>query len=146
VSLGLRIVLDTNILVSAGLKPEGLEARVLAMVWAGELIPLATEWTWAEYDRVLRRKKFAALQDWMETALRRLERHVHWCVSHERLSIATDDNDNRFLECAVTGGAEFLLTGNARHFPAEYAGIRVSGARAFLSALPQTAGDFKVQR
>jgi uncharacterized protein len=129
----LRIVLDTNILVSAGLKPEGLEARVLSMVWTGDLIPLATEWTWAEYERVLRRDKFAAIQVWAESTLRRLERHLHWCVSHQRLSIATDENDNRFLECAVAGGAAFLLTGNTRHFPAEFSGVQVRNARAFLS-------------
>ncbi len=128
----MRVVLDTNILVSAGWKPGGLEARVLEMVWSGGLLPFATQWTWAEYERVLRRRNFGALQAWVDSTLPRLDALLHWCVAYERLAVAKDEDDNRFLECAAAAGAAYLITGNGRHFPGEFAGARVRNARAFL--------------
>lgn len=131
----MRIVIDTNILISAGLKPGGLEARVLALVLTGELTAVATEWTWAEYVSVLRRKKFAEMRHWAEALLAGLEQRVEWCVAHERLAVAEDEDDNRFLECAVAGGAGILLTGNGRHYPREFGGVKVMNAREFLATI-----------
>lgn len=128
----MRVVLDTNILISAGLKPSGLEGRVLSLVLAGELTAVATEWTWAEYESVLRRAKFAGIREWVEMTLRGLERRLDWCVVHERMALAQDEDDNRFLECAVEGGCSYLITGNCRHFPSEHLGVRVRNARQFL--------------
>jgi predicted nucleic acid-binding protein len=35
----------------------------------------------------------------------------------QRVSAASDEPDNRFLECAQKARAEYLVTGNKRHFP-----------------------------
>jgi predicted nucleic acid-binding protein len=43
-----------------------------------------------------------------------------------------DEADNRFLECAETIDAEFLITGNKRHFPKTWKGTKVVNAREFL--------------
>lgn len=128
----LQVVVDTNILISAGLKPGGLEARVVELALTGDLAPMATEWTWAEYERVLRRPKFAGMAEWVEATLRALDERLNWCVAHERILVATDEADNRFLECAVAGGCSYLITGNCRHFPAKHLGVRVRNARQFL--------------
>lgn len=128
----MRVVLDTNILVSAGWKADGLESRVLSAVLAGEITAIASEWTWAEYERVLRRPKFASIQTWVEATLAQLEARLEWHAVHERIAVASDEADNRFLECALAGGAAYLITGNCRHFPAEHGGVRVRNARQFL--------------
>lgn len=128
----MRVALDTNILISAGLKPGGLEARVVALVLAGELTAVATEWTWGEYESVLRRAKFAGIREGVEGMLRELEARLDWCVVHERMSVAQDEADNRFLECALQSGCSYLITGNCRHFPSEHLGVRVRNARQFL--------------
>ncbi|MGO4879570.1 MAG: putative toxin-antitoxin system toxin component, PIN family [Bryobacteraceae bacterium] len=52
-----------------------------------------------------------------------------------RLLEAQDDPDNRFLECAVAAGADFLITGNTRHFPARFESIRVVTPRQFLDLI-----------
>jgi putative PIN family toxin of toxin-antitoxin system len=122
----LRVVLDTNILISARLKPNGLEARVLDLALRGEIQPVATEWIWNEYEAVLERKNYAAV-------LPDLESRLAWCVAYERLAIASDESDNRFLEAAVSGSCDSLITGNAKHFPLEYKGVRVENARSFLA-------------
>ncbi|MGH9447585.1 MAG: PIN domain-containing protein [Terriglobia bacterium] len=45
------------------------------------------------------------------------------------------EEDNRFLECAETVEAEFLVTGNARHFPKRWKSTRVVNARELLAAM-----------
>ena len=40
--------------------------------------------------------------------------------------------NNRFLECAETINAEFLITGNKRHFPEVWKGTKIVNAREFL--------------
>lgn len=104
----------------------------MSAVLAGEFTAIASEWTWAEYERVLRRPKFGSLQAWVEATLAQLEARLEWYAVHERIAVASDEADNRFLECAVAGGAAYLITGNGRHFPAEHCGVRVRNARQFL--------------
>lgn len=104
----------------------------MALVLAGELTAVATEWTWAEYESVLRRPKFAGMREWVEMTLRELESRIDWCVVHKRIAIAEDEADNRFLECAIQGECSYLITGNCRHFPSEHLGVRVRNARQFL--------------
>ncbi|MBV9037914.1 MAG: hypothetical protein JO182_25715 [Acidobacteriaceae bacterium] len=43
--------------------------------------------------------------------------------------------DNRFLECVEAAQADFLITGNKRHFPAEWEGTRIVNAREFFSII-----------
>jgi predicted nucleic acid-binding protein len=45
---------------------------------------------------------------------------------------AKDEDDNRFLECAETAQADFLITGNTRHFPDRWAETIVLTPRAFV--------------
>jgi predicted nucleic acid-binding protein len=46
-----------------------------------------------------------------------------------------DEPDNRFLECAEAAGAEFLVTGNKRHFPQRWKTTRVANAREVLALI-----------
>jgi len=58
-----------------------------------------------------------------------------------RLRVVKDDPDNRILECALTGRAEAIVTGD-RALPAlgEYRGVRVIGLREFLEGCEGAAG------
>ena len=51
------------------------------------------------------------------------------------LSVSNDEPDNRFLECAETAHAEFLITGNKRHFPRQWKITEVVNAREFLGLI-----------
>jgi len=48
------------------------------------------------------------------------------------VTASPDESDNRFLECAETIDAEFLITGNKRHFPKAWKGTKIVNAREFL--------------
>jgi putative PIN family toxin of toxin-antitoxin system len=128
----MRVVLDTNVLISACLKPEGLEAEMVARARDGRITACVTEEVWAEYREVLSREKFRAFRERAETMLASLEASVVRVDGGETVSAAADEDDNRFLECAAAAGAEYLVTGNLRHYPAEWAGTRVVNARGFL--------------
>jgi predicted nucleic acid-binding protein len=52
-----------------------------------------------------------------------------------RLTVSKDEADNRFLECAQTAEAEYVVTGNIKHFPTLYKNIMVVTSRRFLEIL-----------
>lgn len=113
----IRLVLDTNILVSAVLRSEGNEAAVLDLVVEGQVRPCVSPAILAEYESVLKRPRLRL----EPRAVRRMLKaviSVALIVEPEMAVHASpDDADNRFLECAEAAGADFLVTGNRRHFP-----------------------------
>lgn len=123
----MRAVPDTNILISACLKPAGNEARVLRL----PVEFCITETTLAEYREVFTRKKFDNIRGAAEELL---QRAACWTLveAARTLDIAIDPDDNRFLECAEAAQADYLITGNIRHYPAEWGLTRVVNARALL--------------
>jgi len=52
-----------------------------------------------------------------------------------RVSESPDESDNRFLECAETGSADYLVTGNVSHFPKTWRKTQVVTIRRFLELL-----------
>ncbi|HVW83070.1 MAG TPA: putative toxin-antitoxin system toxin component, PIN family [Bryobacteraceae bacterium] len=130
----MRIVLDTNILISACMKPDGLEARVVGLAIQGRAEACVTEEVWAEYLDVLLRDKFRAWRERAESLLEALDRRAARVPSGTRAEASLDEDDNRFLECAASAGADFLITGNLRHFPPEWLGTQILNSRMFFDS------------
>lgn len=130
----MRIVLDTNILVSACCKPQGLEASVAGMAVTGEVIACISPAVLAEYRDVLSRPKLAAVHGRASELLAALTRAAVVVAPVDRIAASIDDDDNRFLECAEAAGADFLITGNLRHYPATSGVTRIVNARIFLES------------
>lgn len=131
----MRVVLDTNVLISAALKPDGREAAVVNAVVAGELEAWITDEVWAEYEAVLDRPKFAAVREASRRILETLNRLARKTTALARSTAALDEDDNRFIECAEAAAADFLVTGNRRHYPAVFGAIRTVNARELLDAI-----------
>jgi predicted nucleic acid-binding protein len=51
------------------------------------------------------------------------------------LSVSPDEADNRFLECAGEAQADYLVTGNKRHFPKRWKSTQVVNARELLELI-----------
>lgn len=134
----MRLVLDTNILISATLKPDGLEAWLVNAVLAGQFEAWVTPEVWAEYDEVLARPKFAARREASRRLLDALATHVRHTAARTTATAAIDEDDNRFLECAEAAEAEFLVTGNLRHYPEVFGNTRTLNARGLHDYLLQT--------
>lgn len=52
-----------------------------------------------------------------------------------RLSLCSDPDDNRFLECAVAAHALYLVTGNLRHYPKNFEPVAIVTPRQLLERL-----------
>lgn len=53
----------------------------------------------------------------------------------ETLAVSSDESDNRFLECAEAADADYVGTGNKRHFPEQWKKCMVTGARELVELL-----------
>ena len=138
----MRIVLDTNVLVSALLSPDGSPARVLALAVAGRVDLLVDDRILAEYDRVLRRAKFGMEPSDVAEFIHRLERIAEYVAAVPVAPGLPDPDDTKFLECAAAGLADCIVTGNARHFPRKASReVRVLAPAEFLSLYAEPPED-----
>lgn len=114
----MRIVLDTNILVSAVLTPGGAAHQVVQLVLRGDLQLCVDSRIVAEYREILARGKFGFSASLVEEFLETLLEEAQEILPEPLPGRFPDEEDRVFLEVAVSGGAEALVTGNARHFHA----------------------------
>jgi putative PIN family toxin of toxin-antitoxin system len=115
----LKLVIDTNVVISALLKPESNPALIMSLILRGDCRLCVTEKIFAEYEEVLGRGKFKNLnQASVREFLSTLKSRALWVVPKVIIDdVAKDPADNAFLECALESKADFLITGNIPHFP-----------------------------
>ena len=128
----IRVVLDTNVVVSAHLNSEGYERSVFDLALSGKLKMFVSEAILREYETVLRRPKFRLNRLDVSRSLRLLRSAARIVIPYGELSAARDPGDNRFLECAEATKADYLVTGNKRHFPKQWRQTLVVNARELL--------------
>jgi uncharacterized protein len=128
-----KIVLDTNVLVAGLLSPFGPCGDIVRMVFSGNLTLCVDARVLSEYRQVLERPKFKFDPDKVAAILDYIEHHG-WVVTSGPLALPLPDPDDEpFVEIAVSGGADFLITGNASHFPSELCqGAKVVSPAGFL--------------
>jgi putative PIN family toxin of toxin-antitoxin system len=111
------VVLDTNVIVSAGIKPGSAPAK-LVMDWVleGQVQAVVSPWIVEEYREVARRAKFRRYgfpPQWLEFLIDeslQLSDPAAWSIA------GPDPKDMPFLAVAHMAGA-WLVTGNLKHFP-----------------------------
>ena len=108
----MKVLVDTNVLVSAAWRDRKPEAVILWIIAHPDWQWLVSTEIMEEYKEVLRRKKFSfsaeTLQKW-ETLLDRDTRPVS--VNNE-VDFPRDQKDAKFLACALSNNADFLITGD----------------------------------
>ena len=129
-------VYDTNIIVSAALYAESLPASLVSLAIAGQVRLFLSSPILEEYTEVLKRPKFQFDTRMVIRLLRDLSRAATMVTSDRRISASPDESDNRFLECSQASGAQYLVTGNKRHFPfAAYEGTAIVSPAEFAQIL-----------
>ena len=111
----MRIVLDTNVLISALAFPGSKPDQILYRIRRGEMDLFISPFILSELDRVLQDKfRFGEKEtNARVTAIRTI---AHLVQPTERISVVSaKDDDNRILECALAAQAEFLVTGDKKH-------------------------------
>jgi putative PIN family toxin of toxin-antitoxin system len=131
--LPLRLVLDTNVVVSAALKPKGLERAVFTMVITRPARLYLTQPILAEYAEVLSRRELGIRKGLRLQLLQLIRNRGHIVAPSHRLHVTRDPDDNIFIECADASRADYLITGNLRHFPAFWKQTKAISSRQFIT-------------
>ncbi len=139
--LALRLVVDTNVLVSAALKPESLQRTVFLIAITKPARLYVSRPILEEYSEVLARPELH-IGKGARFQLLDLLRNRSFTVSPlRRLEVTSDPDDNKFIECADAARADYLITGNRKHFPRFWKGTKVISPREFIElAAPHLLG------
>jgi putative PIN family toxin of toxin-antitoxin system len=128
----IRVVLDTNIIVSALLQPLGPPAEVLLLALGTSLQMCISGDIFAEYEEVIRRPRFRLPEETLATAMETIRAKALWVRPVQTVQVCSDPDDNIFLECAQAARAAYLVTGNLRHFPPAWQGTEVVTPRQIM--------------
>ncbi|SPD75032.1 Nucleic acid-binding protein contains PIN domain-like protein [uncultured Desulfobacterium sp.] len=136
----MRIVLDTNVLISGMINPTGPPGRIIDLMRNGVLKLVVDDRILSEYADVLRRKYFARYFDKtdVEDIIDYLFKNSHYATSRVIIHHMPDKADIPFIEMAITETVP-LVTGNLRHFPAKNRrGCAVLSPAQFIKTVPDT--------
>jgi putative PIN family toxin of toxin-antitoxin system len=130
----MRVVLDTNVLVSGLLSAAGPPGWIIEAVLAGHLEPALDMRIRTEYEAVLQRPEFRFPRGAVGEVLSALDRFAFHVAAAPPWPMALPDPDDEpFLSVSAAAGA-ILITGNLRHFPARARGeVRVLSPREFAT-------------
>jgi putative PIN family toxin of toxin-antitoxin system len=129
-----KVVVDTNVLVSGLLRPHGVSAGVVRLISSGELRLCVDARILSEYEEVLARPKFAFDSERVGLLLDFVRHYGHAVAGATLPASLPDADDEPFLEAAIAGEAPFLVTGNAADFPeSKREGVRVVSPGQFMT-------------
>jgi len=131
--LALRLVIDTNVLVSAALKSESLQRTTLILAITRPARLYVSKPILEEYAEVLSRPELAIRKGLRSQLLPLTRKRAHLVAPSHRIEITRDADDNIFIECADRARADFLITGNRRHFPVYWKSTKTVSPREFIS-------------
>lgn len=129
----LRLVIDTNVLVSAATKPAGLQRTVLLLAMTKPARWYVSRAIFDEYREVLARPELRIRKGPRRQLLQVIKNRSHSVAPTRHLEVTKDPDDNVFLECADAAGADYLITGNQKHFPKFWKKTKVITPREFIS-------------
>lgn len=137
----IRAVIDTNVVVSANLKDEGLPAAILDLAANKKILMCVSEPVLAEYKEVLNRPHLKLSPRRIAGTLAVIRKTSILVKPSRTLDvIKADEPDNRLLECAEAAAADYLVTGNTKHFPKTFKGTLIVTPKQFMDLLlPQLA-------
>jgi putative PIN family toxin of toxin-antitoxin system len=130
-----RVVLDTNIVISSVLG--GALVLVLEKWNEQKFTVVVTTDVVSEYFEVLNRPKFRLKQETIDKITQYIYQFSEFVVPEEKIRFIEDDpKDDKFLEAAVTGKVDFIVSGD-NHLLAlqEFRAIPIITGREFLDWL-----------
>jgi len=135
-----RVIVDTNLLISRLLVPHSVAGRVVSRLIKITRL-LVSEDTLAELAQTISRDKFnpyVSLEDRQEF-FRLYARLAEWVPISSTVRVCRDPNDDKFLELAVDGQAQMVVTGDKDLLGlSQYRGIEILTPAAVL-AVPDAA-------
>ena len=131
----MRVVLDTNVFVSSFF---GGNPRKIIDLWkTGGIKICLSEEILEEYLRVLGRLQVSAPALAELLNLFKIGENIIFAETPERMEIVPEDStDDKFIECALSAGAEFIVSGDQHLLQlGKFGGVRIVSPARFLEAL-----------
>jgi putative PIN family toxin of toxin-antitoxin system len=113
----MKVVLDTNVIVSGLLSPFGAPGEIVRMTASGILELCYDARILSEYQNVLVREKFSFDQVDVEDLCEQIKACGHVATGKPLAERLPHSDDEPFLEVALGGDAQYLITGNLKHYP-----------------------------
>jgi putative PIN family toxin of toxin-antitoxin system len=127
----MRVVLDCNVLISAGLNAGTCRSVLSDVVRAHQLI--LSQAILQEYVTVARRPRFAVAGNTLIGLIKAVSGNAVLVAPDPAPVRLSDPKDQIYLDAAIAAHADVLITGNKKHFPdAAYHGVRIVSPREFL--------------
>jgi len=115
----MKVVLDTNVIVSALLSPAGAPAKVFNLILNGNVTIVYDNAILSEYIEVLGRDYLKINQELASIVLDFIEKDGEYKIALPSDKKFTDEDDRKFYELYKSGNTDYLITGNKKHFPNE---------------------------
>jgi putative PIN family toxin of toxin-antitoxin system len=131
--LPLRLVIDTNVLISAAIKPAGLQRTVLLLAMTKPARWYVSRPILEEYREVLARPELHIRKGLRRQLLQLVRNRSRLVATSRHLEVTPDPDDNIFLECADAARADYLITGNQKHFPKFWKKTKIITSQEFVS-------------
>jgi putative PIN family toxin of toxin-antitoxin system len=128
-----NVVIDTNVLVSAALTPQGNARKIMNMVIDGDFQLYFSDGIIAEYLRVLRKPKLSISPE-VQYAILESVKEVGKYVFPTLSTIHFNDEDDRVFYDTAKSCDAILITGNLKHYPVEN---DIMSPTSFLAAYNQ---------
>jgi putative PIN family toxin of toxin-antitoxin system len=141
----MRVVVDTNIVVSSYLTPQGKAAQILSY-WKDQVFDLiVSEEILSEYQSALLyprvQKLHCMTKEEVEEIIDDFRKFAIVVNPKSKISVVKDDpDDNKFLECAEEGGASYVVSGDGHLLGVgEYKNIQALSPATFIALLREEA-------
>lgn len=132
----MKIVLDTNVLVSGLLSSSGPPAWIVEAVLAGNLELVFDSAIRDEYEEVIRRPEFGFQSSTVDAFLAAIDRFVLLAAAAPPCPHPLPDADDEPFAAVAMATGSVLVTGNVKHYPADLLpGLIVQTPRQFIDAL-----------
>ncbi len=140
----MRVVLDANIFISALISSQGNPAKILEKWQKRELEVVVSPAIVDEIERVTGyvrlQKKYRRIREEREGLIDDLRNFATMVDPQQELSVVqADDSDNRYIECAIESGANYIVTGDPHLLDiGDYQGIPILTPVIFVVLLENT--------
>ncbi|MBC8180504.1 putative toxin-antitoxin system toxin component, PIN family [candidate division KSB1 bacterium] len=131
----MKAVIDTNVVFAGLANRKGAAFKIFQRFFRGQFNWINSVETFDEYKGVLLQSQKISPAN-VHILLHLLRKRSFFVQIKNNLQVCKDSDDDKFLETAIEGGADFLITKNLKHFPRKrYESVRIVKVATFLTEI-----------
>jgi putative PIN family toxin of toxin-antitoxin system len=114
-----KVVLDTNSIVSAFINPKGAPGDILSLVLSKKITICYDNKIFSEYVEILKKSKFNFDTILVDEFLDFIKDNGEYIIVEPQKARFDDEDDKAFYDVYKSSDAKYIITGNKKHFPKE---------------------------